>query len=130
MDDIHSRIKRLRTDQKLSMEALAAKVGVKWQTVQQWEKHGGTAPKRERLASVAEALGTTQTYLMVGNLSPAAAPLLQQEITTYPFERNNSSLIKRLSELAHQIDETGLRGLIDVAECFTKSHPAQKAKAS
>jgi DNA-binding XRE family transcriptional regulator len=47
MSDIHHRIKRLRLEKKLSMEALADKVGVTWQTIQQWEKN--TAPKRLRL---------------------------------------------------------------------------------
>lgn len=34
-----------------------------WQTVQQWEKEGGTAPKRKRLAAVAQALGVDAAML-------------------------------------------------------------------
>lgn len=69
--NIHRRIKERREALGLSMETLAAKVGVKaWQTVQQWEKEdGGTAPKRDRLAAVAAALETTPEWLMFG---PAA----------------------------------------------------------
>lgn len=64
---IHARIKHRREYLKLSMEQLAALVGVKaWQTVQQWEKDGGTSPKRERLAAVAHALRTTPQWLMFG----------------------------------------------------------------
>ncbi len=49
------------------MKDLARKVGVSaWQTVQQWEREGGTAPKRARLSAVAEALNTTPEYLLYG----------------------------------------------------------------
>lgn len=49
------------------MKDLAGKVGVSsWQTVQQWERDDGTAPKRARLASVAEALDTTPEFLLYG----------------------------------------------------------------
>ncbi|SDV49790.1 XRE family transcriptional regulator [Chitinasiproducens palmae] len=66
---IHSRIKQLREANGLSMEALAKRVGVSaWQTVQQWEREEkGTAPKRARLQAVADALGTTPEYLLVGD---------------------------------------------------------------
>lgn len=64
--NIHRRIRERREQLGLSMQALAARVGVSaWQTVQQWEKEdGGTAPKRERLKRVAEALETTPEYLL------------------------------------------------------------------
>lgn len=53
----------------MSMKDLAEKVGVSaWQTVQQWEKDGGTAPKRSRLNAVADALKTTPTYLTSGEI--------------------------------------------------------------
>ncbi|QUN29524.1 helix-turn-helix domain-containing protein [Cupriavidus sp. KK10] len=65
---IHTRIKQRREFLRLSMEQLAALVGVKaWQTIQQWEKDGGTSPKRERLAAVAKALQTTPQWLMFGH---------------------------------------------------------------
>jgi hypothetical protein len=112
------------------MEGLAALVGVKWQAVQLWEKPGGTAPKRTRLKQVADALGTTQTYLIMGNISPAAPPIIMSDKSEYIHSKRSSAHIDKLIELASAIDDTGLRALIDVAECFTKSHPAQKAKAS
>lgn len=49
------------------MRELAELVGVSaWQTVQQWEKEGGTAPKRSRLKAVADALQTTPEFLTYG----------------------------------------------------------------
>ncbi|MDH0520843.1 LexA family transcriptional regulator [Achromobacter xylosoxidans] len=65
MPTIHKRIKDLREKLELSMEQLAERVGVSWQTVQQWE-NGRTAPKRARLEAVAKALHTTPEYLAVG----------------------------------------------------------------
>ncbi len=49
MTTIHARLKRLRAASGLSMQALAAAVGLRaWQAVQQWE-NGETAPRRDRL---------------------------------------------------------------------------------
>ncbi|PND34554.1 peptidase S24 [Achromobacter pulmonis] len=70
MSTIHKRIKDLREKLGLSMEQLADRVRVSWQTVQQWE-NGKTAPKRARLEAVAKALNTTPEYLAVG---PTADP--------------------------------------------------------
>jgi transcriptional regulator with XRE-family HTH domain len=59
-----------------SHKALADLCGVSWQTVQQWEKEGGTAPKRDRIEAVAKALGVTTEWLQtgqdLGNPQPAA----------------------------------------------------------
>ncbi|WP_244125147.1 helix-turn-helix domain-containing protein [Burkholderia gladioli] len=64
---IHQRIKERREALGLSMEALGERVGVVYQTIQQWEKEGGTAPKRGRLQKAAEALETTPEYLLFGD---------------------------------------------------------------
>jgi transcriptional regulator with XRE-family HTH domain len=70
MKTIHDRIRELRQAKGWSLQRLAEEVtrleGKKaplvWQTVQQWEK--STRPKHERLAVVAQALGTTVPALM------------------------------------------------------------------
>ena len=59
-----------------SHKALADKLGVSWQTVQLWEKDGGTAPKRNRLDAVADALGVTAEWLRSGH--GEKAPLGQE----------------------------------------------------
>jgi transcriptional regulator with XRE-family HTH domain len=65
---IHTRIKERRLALGLSMQQLAEMSGVSsWQTVQQWEKEDGTAPKRGRLDAVAAALETTPEALMFGD---------------------------------------------------------------
>lgn len=50
------------------MQALAKLIPVQaWQTIQQWEREGGTAPKRERLKAVAKALQTSERWLLFGD---------------------------------------------------------------
>lgn len=72
MKTINDRIKQRREELGLSMKDLAKLVGVSaWQTVQQWEKEGGTAPKRSRLQAVADALQTTPEFLTYG-FAPSA----------------------------------------------------------
>lgn len=69
---IHTRIRLRREAMGITMKALADLVGVSWQTVQQWEREeGGTAPKRERLATVAQALQTTPEELLFGSEDPS-----------------------------------------------------------
>ena len=41
---------------------------------------------------------------------------------------HSRKLVGQLCVLAEQIDDHGLRGLIEVAQCFTKTHPLTKAK--
>lgn len=50
----------------LTEQQLADLVGVSRGAVQQWEKEGGTAPKRGNQAAVAKALGLTVAQLMAG----------------------------------------------------------------
>jgi len=71
---IHTRIKerRLALGMK-SHQALADRLGVSWQTVQLWEKDGGTAPNRNRLPAVAAVLETTPEWLVYGDQKGLAA---------------------------------------------------------
>jgi len=50
-----------------SHQALADLLKVSWQTVQLWEKEGGTAPNRSRLPLVAKALNVSAEWLLSGN---------------------------------------------------------------
>jgi transcriptional regulator with XRE-family HTH domain len=74
VESIHTRIKARRAALNLTQQQLAERVGVTYQTVQQWEtepdpsnpKVLSTAPKRTRLAQVAAALGVTEEWLVTG----------------------------------------------------------------
>ncbi|MEJ7685657.1 MAG: helix-turn-helix transcriptional regulator [Variovorax sp.] len=74
---IHENIKQARLAKGWSMERLAEEVSkaeglskvLAWQTVQQWEREGGTAPKRKRLDVVAKLLnlGAAQMISLAGS---------------------------------------------------------------
>ncbi len=78
---IHSAIKALRERAHLSQEELGKRVALleglpkplTRPAVGQWEKDGGTAPKRKRLDYVAQVLGTTTERLLAGNPEPLGA---------------------------------------------------------
>lgn len=63
---IGSRIKELRKREGFTQKGLAAKVGVEYQALQQWER-GATEPRPEHRTKLAHALKTTEQYLLFGN---------------------------------------------------------------
>lgn len=89
---IHQRIRDRRIALGLnSQEALAKLVGVTWQTVQQWEKEGGTAPNRNRIKKVAEVLEVTPGWLQNGSheasgqlRDPAQSDVVAQPVAATP----------------------------------------------
>ncbi len=58
------RIKQLRKERGLTLENVAAVVGVGKSTVRKWETGMIANMKRDKIASLATALGTTPEYLM------------------------------------------------------------------
>lgn len=62
--EMWQRIAEARARAGLSQSELARQVGVKPQSVQQWEKKGGTAPRGHRLNKIADTLGVTRAWLL------------------------------------------------------------------
>ena len=58
------RIKALRQEKGLTLEYVAAVVGVGKSTVRKWETGMIANMKRDKIADLAKALGTTPAYLM------------------------------------------------------------------
>lgn len=71
---IHKTIREGRARLKLTEEEFASKVGVTRAAVQQWEKEGGTAPRRKNQPAVAALLGITVAQLMSGDENTAVGP--------------------------------------------------------
>lgn len=61
---IHSKIRDGRKRLGEGEKVFGARFGVTRGTVQHWEREGGTAPKLDRLAAVADAIGLTIAELM------------------------------------------------------------------
>jgi len=104
--DIHERIRRRRTELGLSHAKLAERIsqaeGLKTPlsraTVQQWEA-GKTAPKRNRLPYVAQALEMTEEELMGFPASPTAVRDTPNAYTSngWPFQVISRDQITQLS---------------------------------
>lgn len=62
--DMGQKIYKLRTEKGMTLEELGNKVGVGKSTVRKWENGIIANMKRDKIAKVAEALGTTPAYLM------------------------------------------------------------------
>ena len=78
------RIKELRKEKKLTLEQVADVVGVGKSTVRKWETGMIANMKRDKIALLAKALGTTPAYLMgwketEKEISPSELPLTEGE---------------------------------------------------
>lgn len=88
------RIKALRQDKGLTLEQVASVVGVGKSTVRKWETGMIANMKRDKIASLAKALGTTPEYLMgwdTKNVSPSEPQLTEGD--------------RELINLFHQVPE-------------------------
>lgn len=63
-ENMAERIKYLRKTKGLTLEDIASKVGVGKSTVRKWETGMIANMRRDKIASLADALGTTPEYLM------------------------------------------------------------------
>lgn len=121
---IHSRIRQKRLERGFtSQEAFAKEVGVVWQTIQQWETEGGTAPKRSRIQKVAEVLGTTPEWLMtgVGEDAPAASAVSSERgAPTLQWVSEDEALL--LSEYRAKTD-SGKNSLLVMARALPDADP-------
>lgn len=128
MADIHTRIKALRESLGMSMEDLAAAVGLRsWQSVQQWE-NGKTAPNRNRLGRVARALKTTNEYLVSGVSASrgkrlAAANVAEQRIHSYLHPNAD---IQKVVELLEVMNDKGLGYVLHAAEHAARQYRKQR----
>ena len=63
-ENMAERIKNLRKEKGMTLEEVAIKVGVGKSTVRMWETGMIANMRRDKIASLANALGTTPEYLM------------------------------------------------------------------
>ena len=86
MNELAIKIKELRSKHKLTLEEVASKVGVGKSTVRKWETGMIANMRRDKIADLAKALGTTPAYLMGWNeedelkeISPSEPQLTEGE---------------------------------------------------
>lgn len=79
-ENMARRIKELRQERGLTLEQVAQVVGVGKSTVRKWETGMIANMKRDKIADLAKALGTTPAYLMGWDESQSKnAPSLTKE---------------------------------------------------
>lgn len=78
------RLAEARERAGFSQSELARRIGVKPQSVQQWEG-AGTTPRSHRLASLAMALGVTKEWLLVGGSAAESVRRLAQQMREVPL---------------------------------------------
>lgn len=119
---IHQRIKQRRLAVGLtSHQALADIIGVSWQTVQLWEKEGGTAPNRNRIDAVAKALETSPGWLLHGT-QDQADPGDNLPLTVHVAHRMDwmSDAESELLSLFRTTDENGRWQIMNAAKTVKK----------
>ena len=92
------RIKALRQEKGLTLEQVADVVGVGKSTVRKWETGMIANMKRDKIADLAKALGTTPAYLMGWNDE-------DEEKKDSPTERQLSEGEKMLLDLFNRVPE-------------------------
>lgn len=132
--NIHQRIKQRRQDLGYASHlAFAQAVGVSWQTVQQWEKEGGTAPNRSRIGKVAAALETTPEWLLYGTQSERnEAPTAANDSlrTTPPAPPWMAPDAYRLLTLYYEADDRDRAQILQTAELLVRGGSAEAASDS
>ena len=68
-NELSKKIKKLRLERNMTLEQVATIVGVGKSTVRKWETGMITNMKRDKIALLASALGTTPAYLLGWNES-------------------------------------------------------------
>lgn len=109
-EGIAQRIKALRQEKGLTLEQVASVVGVGKSTVRKWETGMIANMRRDKIAVLAKALGTTPEYLMgweVKKETPSKSELTEGE--------------KLLLDLFRQIPEEQQRVFLDMGRVFANN---------
>ena len=74
MEEMGDRIKRLRSENHMTLEELGNKVGVGKSTVRKWENGIIANMRRDKIAKLSAALGVSPAYLMGWESSTTSSP--------------------------------------------------------
>lgn len=129
-NDLSRKIKQLRLERDMTLEQVATIVGVGKSTVRKWETGMIANMKRDKIALLAKALGTTPAYLMgweeektrfthsMENYSVAASMLAQ---INSPDQMILTEGEKMLIELFRQIPEDAQKMYLEVLRASLKN---------
>lgn len=112
-NELSIKIKRLRLEKNMTLEQVATIVGVGKSTVRKWETGMITNMKRDKIALLASALGTTPAYLLGWNEST--------EQTNSPDTLKLTEGEKLLLDLFRQIPEDAQQMYLEVLRASLKN---------
>ena len=96
--DMAQRIKDLRTEKGLTLEQVADVVGVGKSTVRKWETGMIANMRRDKIAALAKALGTTPAYLMGWKEDAEEKKIPPTELQLSEGEKMMLELFRRIPE--------------------------------
>lgn len=111
--DLARKIKQLRLEKEMTLEQVATIVGVGKSTVRKWETGAIANMKRDKIALLASALGTTPTYLMGWKES--------EENKTSPQFQTLTEGEMLLLELFRQIPKEQQKVFLDMGRVYANS---------
>ena len=114
MEGMAQRIKALRQEKGLTLEQVADIVGVGKSTVRKWETGMIANMRRDKIAALAKALGTTPAYLMGWKEEDAKKESSPSEPTLTEGEQ-------MLLNLFRQIPEDQQRVFLDMGRVYANS---------
>ena len=114
-NDLSRKIKQLRLERNMTLEEVATIVGVGKSTVRKWETGMIANMKRDKIALLAVALGTTPAYLMGWKEDT--------EQVNSPDVLNLTEGETMLLELFRQIPEDAQKMYLEVLRASLKNQP-------
>lgn len=103
IENMARRIKELRQAKGLTLEQVASVVGVGKSTVRKWETGMIANMKRDKIADLARALGTTPAYLMGWSDDQHSDDIPSPEIQLSEGEKVLIDLFRRVPEESQQL---------------------------
>ena len=110
-EEMAKRIKELRKAKGLTLEQVADVVGVGKSTVRKWETGMIANMRRDKIADLAKALGTTPAYLMGWK---------EEETKKVPDERQLTEAEKKMLELFRKLPADRQVYALEVLEALIK----------
>jgi transcriptional regulator with XRE-family HTH domain len=111
-----AKIKALRLQKGMTLEEVANIVGVGKSTVRKWETGMIANMKRDKIASLARALGTTPAYLMGWEDVQKTNDLLADIIVRLRTDDSFSEIV----QILHGLDPEKLSGIKIMLDTFLK----------
>ena len=112
MENMGDRIKRLRSENNMTLEELGNRVGVGKSTVRKWENGIIANMRRDKIAKLAVALGVTPAYLM-GWESTADIPMERVPNKTASVQSSSvSAQCKEIIEVCNQLSPHNQRKVL------------------